>query len=214
MHTVVAERGEGVKIGALKLANAGSIPGRSEGTMATTRAVAWGPCVPAGSPRTWRKTTSSQFQRYRWRHAPASRLCRQSASEEASRGNLRPDEDRGRVLEDALPSQRPRERFSSHRPRGRALQRRSNRPATRPSANCGHTQQPSHHEEALASAPCKEGQGLPSPPLHTRGRRACASVLIPGGQLHARTAMAQLCAHRNESAAFGTRLGVGHARHA
>ena len=50
MHTVVAERGEGVKIGALKLANAGSIPGRSEGTMATTRAVAWGPCVPAGHP--------------------------------------------------------------------------------------------------------------------------------------------------------------------
>ena len=37
-------------------ANAGSIPGRSEGTRATTRGVAWGPCAPAGSPRTWRKT--------------------------------------------------------------------------------------------------------------------------------------------------------------
>ena len=28
----------------------------SEGTRATTRGVAWGPCAPAGSPRTWRKT--------------------------------------------------------------------------------------------------------------------------------------------------------------
>ncbi len=32
-------------------ANAGSIPGRSEGTRATTRGVAWGPCAPARGAR-------------------------------------------------------------------------------------------------------------------------------------------------------------------
>ena len=31
MRTVAADRGEGMKIGALKLANASSIPGRSDG---------------------------------------------------------------------------------------------------------------------------------------------------------------------------------------
>ena len=48
----------------------------------------------------------------------------------------------------------------------------------------------------------------------TPGDSASASVLIRGGQLHARTAMARLCAHRNESAAFEAKLGEAHARHA
>ena len=43
--------------------------------------------------------------------------------------------------------------------------------------------------------------------------RTSASVLILGGQLHAETATAPLCVHRNESAAFEARLGVVHARH-
>ena len=46
-------------------------------------------------------------QRYRWTHDPASRLCAQSASEEAGRGDLRVDEDGGRVPEDALPRSGP-----------------------------------------------------------------------------------------------------------
>ena len=40
----------------MRRANAGSIRRLSARTRATTRGVAWGPCAPAGSPRTWRNT--------------------------------------------------------------------------------------------------------------------------------------------------------------
>ena len=39
------------------------------------------------------------LQRYRWTHDPASQLCVESASEEARRGDLRMDEDGGRISE-------------------------------------------------------------------------------------------------------------------
>ena len=104
----------------LKLAYAGSIPDARREQWLRHAGLRGGHAYPRGHPRTWRKNTSSQFQRYRWRHAPALRLCRQSASEEAGRENVRLNEDRGRVLEDALLTSGP------HRPcrlpRGDSLQ--------------------------------------------------------------------------------------------
>ena len=71
-----------------------------------TRGVAWRPCAPAGSPRTWRKH-ERVLQRYRWTHDPPSRVWSESACEEASRGDLRVDEDGGRIPKDALPRSGP-----------------------------------------------------------------------------------------------------------
>ena len=66
------------------------------------------------------QNTSGPLQRYRWTHDPASRLCAQSASEEAGRGDLRVDEDGGRVPEDALPRSGPH--GPCRLPRGDSLQ--------------------------------------------------------------------------------------------
>ena len=60
------------------------------------------------------------LRRYRWTHRPASRLCPQSAAEEAGRGDLRVHEDGGRIPESALPG--PRSHGPCRFPRGDSLQ--------------------------------------------------------------------------------------------
>ena len=74
---------------------------------------------PRGDPARGAKHERA-LQRYRWTHDPASRLCAQSASEEAGRGDLRVDEDGGRVPEDALPRSGPH--GPCRLPRGDSLQ--------------------------------------------------------------------------------------------
>ena len=74
---------------------------------------------PRGHPARGAKHERA-LQRYRWMHDPASRLCVESASEEASRGDLRVDEDGGRVPEDALPRSGPH--GPCRLPRGDSLQ--------------------------------------------------------------------------------------------
>ena len=60
------------------------------------------------------------LQRYRWTHDPPSRVWVKSACEEARRGDLRVDEDGGRIPKDALPRSGPH--GPGQLPRGNSLQ--------------------------------------------------------------------------------------------
>ena len=74
---------------------------------------------PRGHPARGAKHERA-LQRYRWTHDPPSRVWVESACEEASRGDLRVDEDGGRIPKDALPRSGPH--GPCRLPRGDSLQ--------------------------------------------------------------------------------------------
>ena len=158
-------------------ANAGSITGRSEGTRATSRGVAWGHACPRGHPARGAKHERA-LQRCRWTHAPASRVCVESAAEEAGRVGLWLDEDGGRVPEDAVPRSGPH--GLCRLPRGDSLQPSADSLAD----DCSDTSPPgprNHGPRGCSSSHRPRGRALHRPSHHptTRIQRHCGHASSP-----------------------------------